>query len=58
MQDYSLHYYLKIDSFVQKTYFIKHLAVDASDFVLSSFANQMHNDKSLEECLLKNANPN
>ena len=58
MQNYSLHYYLKFDSFVPETYFVKHLPVDASDSVLSSFANQMHNDISLEECLLKNANPN
>ena len=53
MQDYSLHYYLKIDSFAPKTFFVKHLLVDASDSVLSSFANQMDNDISLEECLLK-----
>ena len=58
MQNYSLHYYWKIDSFMPKTYFVKHLPVDASDFVLSSFANQMHNDISLEECFLKDANPN
>ena len=50
MQDYSLQDYLKIDSFVPKTYFVKHLPMDASDSVLSSFASQMHNDISLEEC--------
>ena len=58
MQGYSLHYYLKIDSFVQKTYFIKHLPMAASDSVLSSFTNQIHNDISPEECLLKDAKPN
>ena len=57
MQDWDLHYYLKIDSFAPQTYFAEHLPVDASDSVLFNFANQMHNEISLEECLLKNANP-
>ena len=58
MQDYSLYYYLKIDSSAPKTYFVKHLPVDASDSVLPNFANQVHNEISLEAYLLKNGNPN
>ena len=33
MQDWDLHYYLKIDSFVLQTYFAEHLPVNAPDSV-------------------------
>ena len=56
MQDYNLYHYLKIGYFVPITYYVKHFPVDVSDSVLSNFANHMHNNKNLQECLLKNAN--